>query len=273
MMAELPTYEHPPVNEVVLAVAFVDPPGLTSAHLGHFWFAELRPELPELEEQPPYLPPVESLGPPSPVPLSLQLFGQPPSTRLWARSSDGTRLVQLQRGWIAFNWRDAPGSTAPYPRWPQIEELFLKYFRQFRAFLEREGLGEIAATQCEVTYINNIKSGSVWADHGDLHEVISLLNKPSGSLGRAETTQFATAFRMSDNEAVERGRLHVTAQPAFQVADNAPVLVLTLVARGAPYTPGEDGVLSFLRLGHEWVVEGFTAVTTNAMHHEWGRLA
>jgi uncharacterized protein (TIGR04255 family) len=270
-MPELPSFEDPPVNEVALAVTFNSPPALTVAHLGHFWYAELRSELPEVEEQPPYLTPIESLGPATPAPISLELSARPPSPRLWARSTDGTKLIQLQRGWMAFNWRDAPGSSAAYPRWPRVEELFLRYFRLFRAFLDKEQLGRLEVTQCEVTYINNIKSDGVWHDHGELHRVLSLLKRPSGFLRHSETTQLATTFRLRDADGVDRGRLHVNAQPAFQVTDNSPALVLTLVARGAPYSPDDDGVLSFLRLGHQWVVEGFTSLTTNAMHKEWRR--
>jgi hypothetical protein len=128
-------------------------------------------------------------------------------------------------------------------------------------------------TQCEVTYINNIASGKVWSDHGDLHKVLSVLKEPSGFLEKAETTQLVTTFRMTDSTGVERGRLHIVAQPAFQVADHTPALVLTLTARGNPYDAEEGGVMSFMHLGHEWIVKGFTSVTTEAMHRVWGRHA
>ena len=272
-MSELPSYGRPPVTEVVLAVAFADVPALTIAHLGHFWFTELRSEFSEIEEQPPYEPPIESMGAPSPPVLSFQFMGGPPSPRLWAKASDGTRLIQLQRSWMAFNWRDAPASTQPYPRWSRVEEEFLRYFRQLCVFCEREGLSVPVPIQCEVTYINSIRSGAHWADHGDLHKVLSLVPPPHGFLDRPETSQVAAAFRIRDSEGKERGRLHVTAQPAFDVADNSPALVLTLAARGAPFSPTEDGLLSFLRLGHQWVVEGFTSVTTESMQEEWERHA
>lgn len=272
-MSELPSYGRPPVTEVVLAVAFAGVPALTIAHLGHFWFTELRAELPDIEEQAPYEPPIESMGAPAPPVLSFQFLGGLPSPRLWAKSPEGTRLLQMQRNWIAFNWRDAPASTEPYPRWQRVEEEFLRYFRQLRLFCDGQGLGTPVPIQCEVTYINSIRSGAGWSDHGDLHKVLSVLAPPHGFLDRPETTQFATAFRIRDNDANERGRLHVTAQPAFDVADNSPALVLTLVARGAPFSPTEEGLLSFLRLGHEWVVAGFTSVTTEPMQQEWERHA
>lgn len=272
-MAGSPSYEHPPVNEVVLAVAFDGTPNLTVAHLGHFWSTRLREALPAVEEQAPYFPPVETFGAPEALTINLQLLSGPPSPRLWARSADGTKLVQLQRGWMAFNWRDAPGSSGEYPRWPSIEEQFLKYYRQLAEFLTNEDLGRPVPTQCEVTYINNIPSGGAWRDHSELYKVLSVLKAPAGFLERPETTQVVAAFRMTDSLGAARGRLHIVAQPAFQASDHSPALVLTLTARGNPYDPEEGGVMSFMRLGHEWVVNGFTSATTEAMHHEWGRNA
>lgn len=266
----LPSYLRPPVTEVVLAAAFSGTDALSVAHLGHFWFTELREDLPVLDEQPPYDPPVETFANPSPLSLSLQLLTKPPSPRLWARSADGAKLLQLQRGWMAFNWRDAPGSAEPYPRWNQVEGLFQKYYRKLNSFLAREGIGNPTPLQCEVTYINNIPSGAVWKTHGDLHEVLSVLNETFGFLGKPETTELTTSFLILDNEKRTRGRLHVSAQPAFQRTDNKPALVLTITGRGAAFDETEAGVLSFLQLAHEWVVKGFTAITTEAMHREWG---
>ncbi len=265
-----PSYERPPVTEVVLAAAYSGADTLSVAHLGHFWFTELRQELPLLEEQSPYDPPIETFADPSPLSMTLQLLSRPPSPRLWARSADGTKLLQLQRGWIAFNWRDAPGSLEPYPRWNRVEELFLKYYRMLNAFLSREEIGLPLARQCEVTYINNIPSGPVWKNHGDLHNVLTLLSRPTGFLQEPETTALTTSFLMVDEDQRARGRLHVSAQPAFQRSDNQPALVLTITGRGNAFDESEDGVLSFLQLAHEWIVKGFTSVTTEAMHREWG---
>jgi hypothetical protein len=105
----LPSFRRPPVNEVVLSVAFDRPPRLTVAHLGDFWHRFLRENLPEIEEQPPYHRPIEILGgPQSPPPMSVQLLDRPPSPRLWAKSLDGTKLVQLQT-----TYGPILGATAP----------------------------------------------------------------------------------------------------------------------------------------------------------------
>ena len=267
----LPSFERPPVNEVVLSVAFDRPLGFGIAHIGDFWHRRLRQELPEVEEQPPYQPPVEVLGSPSPAVMNIQLLDRPPSPRLWAKSADGTKLVQLQANWFASNWRDAPDSTSPYPRWPALEELFLVRLHQLVGYLAEEGFGDLTPRQCEVTYINQIRPGAVWADHSDLDKVLTLVGSPSEFLPHLESLQMTTTYRMRDAGEVDRGRLHVSVQPAFQREDNVPIIILTLVSRGEPIGAGEDGMLQFLRMGHEWAVRGFAAVTTTAMHEEWGR--
>ena len=90
---------------------------------------------------------------------------------------------------------------------------------------------------------------------------------------RPETLQLTTAFRLKDpGGGTDRGRVHVTAQPAFQREDNLPSIVLTLVARGEPAATDEGALLYFLRMGHEWIVRGFADLTTPAMHEEWERL-
>lgn len=266
----LPSFVRPPVNEVVLSVAFDRPPGLTVAHLGDFWQRELGHDYPHIEEQPPYDRPMEVLGPPAPPRMNVQFMEGVPSPRLWARNEDGTRLVQLQSDWFAFNWRDAPGTPKQYPRWPSIEAAFLAEFEKFSNFLSEHLFGAVEVRQCEVTYINRIRPNSVWSTHSDIGNVIRLISEAGGFLPPPETTNLVTAYRMRDEAGKEQGRLHVTVQPALQREDNLPIIVLTLIARGAPASSSAADVLALLRLGHVWIVRGFVAITTELVHQEWG---
>jgi uncharacterized protein (TIGR04255 family) len=268
---KLPSYRHPPVNEVVLSTMFDKPEHLNAARLGEFWSRYLRTELPEVEEQPPYSRPVEIIGDVfTPQPMNFQLMGRPPSPRIWAKNPDGTRLVQLQPDWFAFNWRDVGETDQVYLRWPVVEGEFLRHFGAFREFVAEEGIGELPIRQCEVTYINQIvPTPGVWASHGQMGEVTTLVGESGDFLPEAESTQLNTSYRMVDEDGVVRGRMHVSVQPAFRVEDQQPTIVITLIARGAPADSSEDAVVDLLRLGHEWIVEGFTAITTTAMHDVW----
>jgi hypothetical protein len=44
-----------------------------------------------------------------------------------------------------------------------------------------------------------------------------------------------------------------------------------MIARGKPLSPDVDGALRFLNIGHEWIVRGFTELTTPEMHSKWDR--
>jgi len=270
----LPSFSRPPVNEVVLSVAFDRPQRLSSAHIGNFWHTRLREELPDVEEQPPYNRPIEILtDAPSPQALNFQLLDRPPPPRLWAKNSDGTRLVQMQSDWFAFNWRDAPGVDQEYVRWPTIEAEFVRHFATFQDYLAIEDLGAISARQCEVTYINQIRPvEGVWSNHSQMDQVTTLLGSAGDFLPGPETSQLTTAYRIRDGDGAVRGRLHVTIQPTFRIEDNEPAVIMTLIARGAPADESEEAIIAFLRLGHEWIVQGFAALTTGKMHSAWERL-
>lgn len=271
---ELPSFRKPPVNEVVLSVAFDRPERLSTAHIGNFWHSQLRDELPSVQEQPPYNRPIEVLAdPPAPQTLNFQLLTQPPAPRLWAQNGDGTRLVQVQPDWFAFNWRDLPDVDQEYVRWPTIESEFIKWFGQFQNYLTAEGLGSVVTRQCEVTYINQIRPvEGIWANHGQIDRITTLLGEAREFLPSAETSQLTVAYRMSDAQDQVRGRLHVTVQPTFRVEDNEPTVILTLMARGTPAEDTNEAIIEFMRLGHEWIVRAFAAITTEEMHGAWERL-
>lgn len=258
----LPSYESPPVAEVVLAVAFNN--SVPSPYLGAFWETHLRAEFPTVEEQPPYEPP------PRPGVHEVSISMLPPPSRIWARSVDSTRLVQLQRDWMAFNWQDAAGTGVEYPRWPKIEESFLDVYDKLVEFLGPL-TGPLQPRSCEVTYINHIPISSNWAGPHEADKVLTMLGPLSSFPGPPVAIQLSEWFRITDAD-VDRGLLQVTAQTANRRTDNAPVIVLTLVARGDLPLPTRDAAVSFLRLGHEWIVRSFDSITTPAMHEEWERL-
>lgn len=262
-----PSFESPPVTEVVASVAF-ERKNLTTGHLGKFWSERLSGDLPDLEEQPPYQPPLESQARPLPMSLQFELLDQGRSTRLWAKSEDGSRLVQMQPDWFAVNWRSALGADGPYPRWPSIESMFREYLLSLEEFSEAGGFGPIAARQCEVTYVNEIHLAG-----GDLHSVLAVSGSSPPALGPPETMSLGVTYPLSDSAGRWRGRLHVTAQPGVRRTDGVAVLVLNLTARLSPLTPGQTSTLEALRLGHVWVVNAFAAMTTTQMHEEWGRTA
>jgi len=263
----LPRFLRPPVSEVALSIMF-DAVKLRTVHFGLFW-NRVRNKFPELAEQPPLARQIE-------IETELRRSPEPafrfepvavPMLRFWFLNESGTELLQLQQDRFARNWRAA--ANVDYPSYDRIRGPFEEDLKSFEIFLRDERIGELTPVQCEVTYVNHIRRAGVWRSHGDLERVFTQWASPAREfLPHVEDGQFVSRYQIrSDGRFV--GRLHTSVQPAF--AEDDPIFLLTLTARGNPLGTGLDGALKFLDLGHEWIVRGFAELTTVEMHRAWER--
>lgn len=266
----LPDYTQPPVVEVVFAVA-VEPLPVSVIDLSEFAVSAFGDEFPDRQEQAPVHMVRERFDSPLPGigPALALLAGQPPM-RLWLRTADTTRLIQLQRDWLACNWQKAAGPR-PYPRYEAIEDFFLGTWRKTEALAQERGR-ELVAQQCELSYVNQILPGGTWDRHGQMARVIRLAADAQPPLPDAEDGQLTFRYRI-DHEGRPAGRLYVTATPGFRPVDMTPTIQLAFPARGASLSADREGMIGFFRLAHRWIVHGFAAVTTDeAQDTLWGRL-
>ncbi len=261
------SFESPPVVEVVAGVALDGIGPETAPLLTAFWVEHARSQFPRLEQQPPYTPVMEEF-PSAGATINLMFgVGMPPQ-RLWALTADGQELLQLQPGWFACNWRKVQPHYE-YDRWPARRAAFEHWYQALTQFLVEQGAGEPKVAQCEVTYVNHIRPGAVWRRHGDLQDVfnLALLGQPPLPLEQMTAElQF-----LIERDGQPRGRLHARLLPAFERDGKTPLYVLELTARGRPDGDGIDGALAFLNVGRSAINDQFQALTTEAMHAEWGR--
>lgn len=260
------------MTEVVAAVAFDIPPGLTSAHIAGWWSQELVEDFPTVTERGPYDAPVETFGDPSAgrVSLNFNIGVSPPSPRYWFQSDDGTDLIQVQPDWFACNWRKV-GPDAKYSNWAARRGFFERYLTQFLGYLDTIGVDQLRPRQCEVTYINHIQRNGVWATHADVGKVFSDVAPNPSDVGRLEEWKYVAKYYFND-EGVE-GRLHVAVEPVYQVQTDEPAFALNLTARGAPLENSIEGIMGFLDAGRSWIVRTFDLITTDEMHRAWGKNA
>lgn len=266
----LPEFANPPVSEVAMSVAFNPIDQLRVPQVGLLWEKRFRDRFPVVEEQVATEPMREQFHSPSGPGFSISFEAGTGLPRLWFLSSDGTELVQLQRNWFARNWRKIAGSER-YPRYPHLLETFLFDYREFCSFLAEEKLGSPQVTQCEITYVNQIRIPGEWRP-GDLHRVLRIFEPVTGDRfpGNPEQARLAVAWLMQREEA-PFGRLHCTVSPAFLIEDDEPIAVLTLTARGVPLSTEDEGFIQFFDLGREYIVRTFEAITTDEMHDVWGK--
>jgi uncharacterized protein (TIGR04255 family) len=191
--------------------------------------------------------------------------------RLWFLNPDGTRLIQVQRDHFILNWRKLETEQA-YPRYETLRQTLLDELTRFRQFLAGEGLAPVHAVQAELTYVNHIDAREPDGSRKPLSRIVRMWadDRNVGRLPQFEEASFQAHYILRDGEKPV-GRLHISLEPQRFVRDSAPLYALTMVARGLPPTPDVDGAMAFLDRGHEAIVEGFTAITTDEMHAIWER--
>lgn len=260
------SFASPPVVEVVAGVTYDGPTAEEGALLAAFWKEHLRRQFPSFQQQPPYSPMDEQfpLGGRS---INLNLIPGLPAARLWAQSSDGQEVLQLQPGWFACNWRRVQ-SGGEYDRWPSRREAFKRNFTALADYLAQEGAGQPKVRQCEVTYINHITASKVWSKHSDFANIFKLSPHVNTSYP-LEQASYQSQFRLERN-GEPYGRLYAKILPAFGTDGRTPLYVFELTARGMPLGDGVEGALAFLDLGRQAIDLTFVALTTEAMHQEWG---
>lgn len=272
--SDLPDYENPPVVEVALVVRFEPLPRLTGPQLGHFW-TTLGEEFPRAEEAPSLPPQLERFDEPAGFQRVFFEFGtQPIPPRVLFVDRTESQVVQVQKDLFGLNWKKA-GET-PYPRYEVLRQGFERRLDAFIGFLRERGIGEVSPLQCEITYVNVLTVLDSDVPFGRLPDALAFLRQPAPELKiLREVDDFNLSFRYGfhggPNES--NGRLYLQVSPhALTTSGERPTYLLTLTAKGRPPTRDKVGILSFLDVGREWIVRGFTEATTDRMHREWRRV-
>jgi len=263
-----PDFDRPPVVETVLSVQFERLAPMGVVHFGSLW-QKFKPAFQRTEERPALEPAFERFTEPTAQRARLQFEAveAPPLPRLWFVNEAGDEMIQVQNDRFIKNWRKADANPS-YPRYEKVVKPgFERDWELFKTFVAEEQLGDIKVNQCEVTYVNHIVSGDGWDKMDEVEKIFTFLAQPPADPvpGRAEDFVFHARFPICDEQERPIGRLHVEVQPALNNADNRPMYVLNLTARGMC---GEG--IEFLDIGRLWIVNTFRNITTKNMHIVWG---
>jgi uncharacterized protein (TIGR04255 family) len=265
----LPDFGRPPLIEVALSVQFEPLSNFQPPHMGLLW-SRFRDRFPQMEVHPP-LPSIKEdfmRRKARKLTIEVELSGADADFRYWFLNEKSTELIQVQRDRFAHNWRKVD-TEGEYPRFETIRDRFREELKEFECFISDEQLGTLQPDQCEITYVNHIAPNQTWASHADIGDVFSFWRADHDEFLRGpEAEHLAMQYLLPNPDPV--GRLHVTIDSAFSAEDESPVFVMNLVARGAPLE-GDEGVIRFLELGRDWIVRGFTSLTSETMHRIWER--
>src|SRR5207247_3706561 len=148
-------WKRPPIIEVVLGIQFAPLPKFNNGHLGWFW-REVKADYPNATDAAPIDTVVEGFGDEPEFEFPGIKFGMVRGdSRLRMTSADGSRMVQVQNGWLVVNWVKA-GDASPYPGYPQVLAEFQRVLGAFGKFVAAESLGEVVPNLWEATYIDHI---------------------------------------------------------------------------------------------------------------------
>lgn len=262
MSTPLPKFSNPPVIEMALGVEFESLSNWQIPHFGLYW-NQIRSSYPVSSVVAPLPSQVEQFGADRQVETFKFSLSPKPEVRCWFTNDQQSWLLQVQDSRFIQNWRK---TATEYPHYPEARRRFNKEWDQLVNFLEKQKIGTPSIKQCEVTYVNHLEIDD---NPNFLSEVFPFLSEQTerSFLPLPEATVINLIYPIP----VEKGRLYVSIQPIIRHTDAKELLQLTLVARGCPESSELTHISNWFDLGHEWVVRGFTELTSEKMHNLWQR--
>lgn len=261
----LPAYDAPPVVETVHGAQFNPIPEFNEAYAGWFWKKHLPAEwtksaiVPRLEDQ------FERFGDQKIWGPEL-LFMIRPSTggeRTQLIHRDDERMIQIQSTRFLYNWKKG-GPSQPYPSYEKLLPEFKKSLGAFEQFAQQMG-NKLIFNQWEVTYVNHIPKGKLWASPHDWPSIFPRFSTLANDVKGQQPDGFRGEWSLSIDDNV--GRLHIDLKHARHTATNQELLALQLTARG-PVTETMS-LEAGLNKGHESIVRSFDAMISPDARKHW----
>lgn len=253
-----PSYKTPPINEVVCGMRFTTPNKLLIPHIGLLW-NKISDDYPNIK----HAAPISSDQGEVPIDLATGF----PLQRIWFINKSDDQLIQFQFNRFYFNWRHKQNK---YPRYPQVIKHFEETRNIIKAFFKENDFGDLLPIEYELNYINHIPKGNGWDKIDDLPKMFSDFNwkrKTKRFLPNPEKLGWKTEFLLPNNH----GRLIVTLKMAIRTEDKLPLIIFGLNARGFNESSSMNSFREWFDEAHEWIVKGFTDLTTPAAHKVWER--
>jgi uncharacterized protein (TIGR04255 family) len=192
----------------------------------------------------------------------------PPLRRVFYTTDDGNYLLQVQPSRFLANWK-REREEDQYPRFTAAYNRFTRGWAQFLEFVAEENIGTPRVNQYELTYINHIFETTQPFPEA-MQEYLGFFKWRNATtlkfLPPPHIANFRAQFQLPDG----KGTLHLTVNHGARKSDNKGALLVELTARGPARTDWSD-MQKWFEAAHEWVVTGFTDLTTSEAHRVWER--
>lgn len=253
----LPSFKKPPINEVVFGCQFEQLREIKVTHFGDLW-SRLKQDFPKVEHA---LPIANAEGF---VPEDRQTGL--PFVRTWFINNTDSRLIQFQPDRFYYNWRKKDGELE-YPRYAEIFSCFERYLKAFGSFVAENNLGMFSPKVWELTYTNHIFLDESPLSLSELFKDLHWASDRDRFLPDPINPVWAATFNMPDDV----GKLVVKFGHGKTQGEEAKVQVLELAARGPVKGDSEIAMEEWFNLAREWIVRGFTDLTSKEAHTLWER--
>lgn len=260
----------PPVNEVGLSVAITPQDLLVGPRLPEI-LGPLFEQFNKIEVVPVYKMPVEYPSVQESLPRGLTprlelISGGVIEPRYWLKSDDDVFVIQVQRDYLAFNWRRRE-SSQEYVRYDVIREKFIQFLDTVQSALSARG-GQLLPERAELTYVDVIAPNMVWRTPSDTHRLFAVNFADNQNY---EQITFSYSKALYVPEGPWSGRLHVALSSAYDWLKEEPRLTLNMLARSGNFSkPNLDAVLAFLDLAHGEINQSFLGMLTAEARQMWG---
>ena len=254
----LSSYKNPPVNEVICGMRFHVPEKLRFPHIGLLW-EKFRMDYPIIQ----HAPPIASSKGNIPVDVATGI----PLPRVWFINKSDDQLIQFQFDRFHFNWRRR---QSDYPRYEHVIKNFERVTDLVMAFFTEFDLGKFNPIEYELSYINHIPKGQGWNTIDDLPKIFSDFVWKQ-STGRFLPNPVNVAWQVEFALPEKKGHLIVSLKQATRTEDKVPLFLFELTARGIGENENKNMIREWFDVAHEWIVRGFTELTTSEVHLIWER--
>lgn len=254
----LPSYLHPPVNEVVCGIKFQSSPNFTLPYIGLLW-NKFREKYPRVQHAAPL-----AEGPDQ---ILVDTFTGIPLPRVWFINQNENQLVQFQPDRIYFNWRHRQDV---YPRYENVIRNFEEVLDTLEAFFKESGFGNFTPVECELTYLNHINKIPDMEMADELQRVFRDFSwhKSPRFLPTPSNVSWNVRFALPE----KKGYLTVSLKEGTLKEGNVPLLVFNLTAKGIGQSKDRSGIREWFDMAHVWIVRGFADLTTETIQTEiWER--
>ena len=197
--------------------------------------------------------------------FGVSILVMPPLRRTFLATSTTEYVIQLQDSRFHHNWRKLSPSVV-YPRFPAVFSRFLKAWGLFSDFVKRQGIEEPKPSRYELTYVNEIEVlGSI-----RIEQAVKLFdwnNIAAKFLPVPQATNMAWSFPLPE----AKGNMNVSTNRLTKL-DGRSAVLLTLACSG-PSANESYSLDEWFETAHQWIVRGFTDLTTPEAHQIWNREA